>query len=340
MTSGKHDFYGKEVTDAIQQACEKLQVPQEQLDIEVVETGSTGIFGLIRKKAHIRAHIKTVEPPAPPKKNDISKPVEKAQPAEKVEVFPVTPEPERIEKGASPEPTAAPVSDDEGESIPFSSAEAIVNPDIADIADIATEGHDEISEDEDDQLEPSEEEESGEELPEAALDLIKDELVRLLDLMGYPSSVEVSAKGASVFCHVGETYEDILTGQDGKTVDSIQYLLRKIIARKVPNRLRLTVDIGNYREKRLAELKIRALELAEKVKTDGKTQVIAALSPSERRVIHMSLQDDKEIRSRSVGDGLFKKILIYKPGKAGKGGGRKRSNSRGRKGPNNRKKSE
>ena len=80
--------------------------------------------------------------------------------------------------------------------------------------------------------------------------------------------------------------------------------------------------------------------MAEKVKADGKTQVIPALSPSERRVVHMSLQDDKEIRSRSVGDGLFKKILIYKPGQGNKGGGRKRNNSRGRRGNNSPKKSE
>ena len=45
------------------------------------------------------------------------------------------------------------------------------------------------------------------------------------------------------------------------------------------------------------------------------TQAIPALNPSERRVVHMLLQDDKEVRSRSVGEGLFKKVLIYKPGK-------------------------
>jgi spoIIIJ-associated protein len=52
MSLNKKDYYGKEVTDAIRQACADLNVPQEQLDIEVVEPGSTGIFGLRRKKAH------------------------------------------------------------------------------------------------------------------------------------------------------------------------------------------------------------------------------------------------------------------------------------------------
>jgi len=61
MSSAKKDFYGKEVTDAIKTACDTLQAPQEELSIEVVETGSLGIFGLIRKKAHIRVFVKGLE---------------------------------------------------------------------------------------------------------------------------------------------------------------------------------------------------------------------------------------------------------------------------------------
>jgi spoIIIJ-associated protein len=99
--------------------------------------------------------------------------------------------------------------------------------------------------------------------------------------------------------------------------------------------------VGDFREKRQDELQDLARELAALVKVDGKTQVIPSLNPSERRVVHMALQDDKEIRSRSVGDGLFKKVLIYKPGSkpkannatgGGGGNGRKRSSSRGRRG--------
>ncbi|MCI5143981.1 MAG: hypothetical protein D3923_00300 [Candidatus Electrothrix sp. AR3] len=62
-------------------------------------------------------------------------------------------------------------------------------------------------------------------------------------------------------------------------------------------------------------MKEQALKLAVQVKEDGMTQAIPALNPSERREVHMVLQDDKGIRSRSVGDGLFKKVLIYKPGR-------------------------
>lgn len=318
MTSKKQDFYGKEVADAIKSACDKLQVPQEQLDIEVIETGTTGIFGLIRKKAHIRAVIKkkAVVSPSPLAKKDSGEAVIPAQ-EKHVQAQPVTVETAE-EKGA-PEPTS-----------PAVGAAAVVTG-----KNDGAETEDDPDDDDDDNEDADD---NGVELPETVLKVVEEELSIILNLMGYPSALKVSAKGNSVLCHVDQEHEEILTGQDGKTLDSLQYLLRKIVARKVPGRLRLTVDVGNYRERRLADLKVQAAELAEKVKEDGKTQVIAALSPSERRVIHMSLQDDKEIRSRSVGDGLFKKILIYKPGKGGKNSGRKRSSSRGRRGQNNRKK--
>jgi spoIIIJ-associated protein len=61
------------------------------------------------------------------------------------------------------------------------------------------------------------------------------------------------------------------------------------------------------------------------VKDSGKTRSIPALNPAERRIVHMVLQDDSTIRSRSVGEGLFKKILIYLPGR-----GRKKSPRNGK----------
>lgn len=339
MTPKDTDFYGKEVADAIRKACDKLQVPQEQLEIEVVSTGSTGIFGLIRKKAHIKAHVRAEAPARDeqqqeesPAQSQQAEPLENAQ--EPPSVQPDKPQGERASKSApesAPEPAPEPAAEPATEPV----AEQVDEP-VEKVIDYDDEDDlDDVSED------AAEDDGSGEELSPEALAIIERELSRILELMGYSAPVEIRAKGASVLCHVGGgEHEDVLTGQDGKTLDSIQYLLRKIIARKVPNRLRLTVDVGNYREKRLVYLKEKAAELAEQVKEDGKTQVIPALSPSERRVVHVSLQEDKEIRSRSVGDGLFKKILIYKPGKGGKSGGRKRGSSRGRRSNNSRKKSE
>lgn len=294
MSLNKKDYYGKEVADAIKQACVDLNVPQEQLDIEVIETGSTGIFGLRRKKAHIKAVVKSGEP------------VGKAQPS------------------AAPAPVAKKREE---------KTEIQVRAEEETLAPVATteNGIDSLSDDSSDDL-PDDEEEVGEASAEAVA-LVQGELKTLLDLLRIPSQIESEVQGLSVHCTIRGEHEEELIGQEGKILDSLQYLLRKIVAKKTSERLRVSLDVGEFRQKRIEELKEKALELAALVKEDGKTQTIPALNPSERRVVHMVLQEDKEIRSRSVGEGLFKKILIYKPGKGNKpGGGRKRPASRGRKG--------
>lgn len=301
MSLKKKDFYGKEVTDAIKKACDELGVAQEQLDIEVVETGSMGIFGLIRKKAHIKAAIRAI--PAVKEDEVVSEPVVVAV-SESVVV--------------QSEPSQTPDVEIENENEPDYAEAPLDDPDEKDEA-VCDDAHLEVEEGQ---------------VSQENLDIVKTELGRLLELMGYPSVIHTESKGISVHCCITGSFEEALTGQDGKTLDSLQYLLRKIIARKITDRLRLSIDIGDFRERRQQELAEKAVQLANMVKEDGKTQVIAALNPSERRVVHMTLQEDKEIRSRSVGEGLFKKILIYKPGKGKKSGPRKQNSSRGRKAKN------
>ena len=301
MSLEKKDFFGKTVADVIRQACDALQTPQENLDIEVIETGSSGIFGFIRKKAHIRASIKDTVAVTKAKAKTVP-PVAAERP------LPVQPKPapaakEPVEKKAIPQAEAIQAEKESGD------------------------------EDEDDLPVAASTEEP---LSQESIDLVQQELSQLLQLMGIPSKIEVEAQGSSVRCHVSGDFEEDLTGQEGKTLDSLQYLLRKVIARKISERVRISIDVGDFREKRQDELEDQARELAALVKEDGKTQVIPSLNPSERRVVHMTLQDDKEIRSRSVGDGLFKKVLIYKPGtKPKSGSSRKRPQSRGRRGKGN-----
>jgi len=294
MSPDAKDFFGKDVASAIKEACDTLNVAQENLDIEVIETGSTGIFGLIRKKAQIRvtiqsdgdaAELKPKKKPRPAKR----KPKQKETPQEPVTV--ITPDDTPEKRVAEPE---------------------------------AEEENNGLSNGRESAREPVE-------LSSESLDVIRLELEKILDLMTCPSTVNVEMIDGTVHCKVSGEFEDDLTGQDGRTLDSLQYLLRKVVSRKISERVRLTIDVGDYRERRNQELRDKAIDYAALVKQNGKTQVIPSLNPSERRIVHVVLQDDTDIRSRSVGDGLFKKVLIYKPGKGKKNNGRKKNRPKYRK---------
>jgi len=294
MSPDAKDFFGKDVASAIKEACDTLNVAQENLDIEVIETGSTGIFGLIRKKAQIRVTIQSDGDAAE------QKPKKKPRPAKR--------KPKKKETLQEPVPVTPP--DDTPEK-----REA--EPEAEEENNVLNNGRESARE--------------SVELSSESLDVIRLELEKILDLMTCPSTVSVEMMEGTVHCKVSGEFEDDLTGQDGRTLDSLQYLLRKVVSRKIAERVRLTIDVGDYRERRNQELRDKAIDYAALVKQNGKTQVIPSLNPSERRIVHVALQDDTDIRSRSVGDGLFKKVLIYKPGKGKKNNGRKKNRPKYRK---------
>jgi len=159
-----------------------------------------------------------------------------------------------------------------------------------------------------------------------AVELIKNDLLRILELMDAPSTVEVDQQDGKLKMQIKGDHLDQIIGPAGQTLDSIQYLLRKMAGKKMTERVQLSLNAGDFRESRIKELEETAARLAVEVKENGRTKSIPSLNPAERRIVHMILQTDTAIRSRSVGDGLYKKVLIYLPGK-----GRKRSGKNNRK---------
>ncbi|MGX9728125.1 MAG: Jag N-terminal domain-containing protein [Candidatus Electronema sp. VV] len=280
----EQDFYGGNVADAIANACKELSASQEDLTIEVLETGSPGIFGLCRKRARIRVSRKGQPKPAA----EVARPEAEAA-APQVESAPAKELPKKKEqrpakerKKPAPKPQAERQEKVEPEESKVAQAEEL-GPYVLPTAE--------------------------------ALEAVRQDVAKLLELMSCPSTVTVELDNQTVVCKISGEHQDALTGQEGRTLDSLQYLLRKMTTRLLPDRTKLALEVGDYRERRIEELKKRVLELAAQVRENGMTQAIPALNPSERRAVHMLLQDDKEVRSRSVGEGLFKKVLIYKPGK-------------------------
>lgn len=106
--------------------------------------------------------------------------------------------------------------------------------------------------------------------------------------------------------------EALLRDRDGQLLDAIQLFLTRVVQHQLRDeKVIIQVDNEGFREKANQEL----TELAEKLKNialdKGKPVYFRALSPRDRKVIHQYLAEDGRVRSRSVGEGLYKKIKIY-----------------------------
>ena len=145
---------------------------------------------------------------------------------------------------------------------------------------------------------------------EETLAAIKKEADSLLQHMDMSAEVSLSQDDADRI-HITGADDELLIGPEGKTLDSLQYQLRKIDSRMLGEKLALNIDAGDYRQRRSEELIAKARELAQQAIETGKTHAIPSLNPQERRVVHMAIRDNKMIRTKSIGNGLFKKVLIF-----------------------------
>ena len=151
-----------------------------------------------------------------------------------------------------------------------------------------------------------------EKLIESTRDVISRLVAPVLDVE--PEEVALSVEVGEDRMQVSVKSEDtgLLIGRDGQNLAAVQYLATRMITRTIGSQVRVQVDAGDYHVRQDTRLQELALSLAEKVKATGKVQTTRPLSAYQRRVIHLALQDDPDVQTRSSGEGALKHVVILK----------------------------
>ena len=110
---------------------------------------------------------------------------------------------------------------------------------------------------------------------------------------------------------------NLILDHNGKTLDSLQYLLNKILHHDERGGKRVVVDSRGFRSNRETELHEMARKSSEKVKRTGAKCELRPLNPYERRIVHMALKNDRGVETYSRGKGFLKRVTI-KPAKGSK----------------------
>lgn len=133
-------------------------------------------------------------------------------------------------------------------------------------------------------------------------------------------------EGIAIELDCGENY-GVVIGRRGETLDAIQYLVRLYLNKGKENYKRVSINIGNYREKRAETLRELAKRNAAKVLRNGRNVVLDPMNPYERRIIHTAIQEIEGVESHSVGSDSERKVVItlaegFKPTHPDSRGGR------------------
>jgi spoIIIJ-associated protein len=204
------EFTGKTVDVAIQAACDHFGVDRDKLEIEIVDGGSSGLFGLMGvKKARVMARQRNTR--------------------------------------------------SEVEDIIRTIVEKLLAPIL-------------------------------EEVPAITVDAGSDPVTVVID---------------------DEKHSGLIIGRDGQTLSALQYMTNRIVAKQWPEKVRVQLDTGDYRETQDENLRNLAHHLAGKAKESGRPQSTKPLTSYHRRLVHMALQGDPGVQTKSKGEGPLKRVLIF-----------------------------
>ncbi len=102
----------------------------------------------------------------------------------------------------------------------------------------------------------------------------------------------------------------VLIGRRAETLNALQYLLALIISKEAGRWVQVVVDVEGYRARRERQLRQLARRMADQAIRTGKRQILEPMSASERRIIHLELRDDADVKSESLGDEPNRKVSI------------------------------
>ena len=284
----------KTLDEAITNALLQLGASSEQVYIEVLENGSKGFMGLLRKDAKIRATLKAGEEPvieaSEPISNVTVSEEEKKEPAE--ETKPVKP--------AKPAPV---------EAVTVTGEKVVIDDTIEKrLREVNSARHQER------RPENPVYEAPVYEIPadaEEVQEKVKAFLIELLGAMGIQAKIETqfSKEGIMEVSIDGEGM-GVIIGKRGATLDSLQYLATLVVNKGRADHVRLKLDTEGYRARRQETLEKLAINLAKKVKRTGHRVVLEPMNPYERRIIHSVLQSDRSVETHSDGEEPYRKVII------------------------------
>lgn len=305
---------GKNVEEAIAEALKELNVTKEEVDVEVLDEGKKGFFfGFGSKDAKVRVTVKEAAKAAEAKaEKTLGEAVEEAKAAIKavgaIAAEAVAEKVEEVKAEATEKAEELKVKAEakaEELKVEVEAKAEEVKAKVEEVKAAATEKVEELKAE--GKKEPRKYTVSDESVTAA-----KEFLQKVFKAMKIEVVMEkfINKNDGSVTFKLHGDDMGIMIGKHGQTLDSLQYLTNLVANKNSNERVRVIIDVEDYRDRRIETLTRLARRLADKVKRTGERVELEAMNPHERKIIHMALQGDRRVTTLSEGDEPYRHVVI------------------------------
>jgi spoIIIJ-associated protein len=262
------------VEEALAQGLAQLGLPADAVSVEVLDSGSKGLFGLGGRQVRVRLTVNTAgnEPPAPRPSATREReraPMAPARPRRE----PRPPRPERPARQAEAPQATAPA--EPAEPVPE------IHHDLNDPVLDKTES-------------------------------VISKLLFMMGLQAQVSAHhgEGSEDRRPIMVDIRGSDLGILIGRRGETLDAFQYIASLMVGKEVGQFIHLVVDVEGHRDRRQRQLQQLARRMAEQVIKTGRKLTLEPMTAAERRIVHMELRDHPAVTTQSAGEEPHRKVTI------------------------------
>ena len=132
----------------------------------------------------------------------------------------------------------------------------------------------------------------------------------ILESAGFDVRASASESETGCFISIEGADSGLLLNQGGELLDALQHLVNQAYGRALPKGQRIVCDADNYRAARESELRAMADHAARQVRATSAAFVFGPMDASERRVIHMSLANEADLVTESIGEGNSRRLRV------------------------------
>lgn len=276
------------VEEAVAKGLEELGLTEDDVEVEVLDTGSRGLFGLGARQARIRLKIKEAgastpietAPASAPEPEPSRETLETPPPAIQAEVAPQAGGPARRAEAVRPERQAE--------------EPAAAQSPVETGTMVETE---------------TEEDQTLRVARETVAELLEKMKVRATVTASYGEAEDDHSK-VPLMVDVRGNDLSILIGPRAETLNALQYISALIVGKELGRSVPLVVDVEGYRSRRAQQLRQLARRMADQAIKTGRRQVLEPMPASERRVIHIELRSNPDVETQSIGEEPRRKVTI------------------------------
>lgn len=139
-------------------------------------------------------------------------------------------------------------------------------------------------------------------------------LQEIISQIGAEATVNLRQEDESVVLDIAGDGSGLMIGRRGQMLDALEYVLNRIVLKDQSDAVRLVVDSENYRARRRESLEQMAVRMAAQAKQRKRPVTLNPMSPRDRRIVHLALQGDTELTTKSSGEGFYRKLVILPKG--------------------------